>query len=157
MLSQTTEYALRAVAYLAEAGRAQNLHQIAEKTQVPEAYLAKVLRSLAAAGVLHSQRGVKGGYELAQAPAALSLLEVVNAVDPIQRIFSCPLGLEAHRHALCPLHERVDKALAAFEEEFRRTTLADLLTKPIFPGVADAGPARSHASPGRARYERPSL
>jgi Rrf2 family nitric oxide-sensitive transcriptional repressor len=131
MISQTVEYALRAACYLAQqAPAARTTHQIAEATHVPAAYLSKVLQSLNRAGIIQSQRGVGGGISLVVDPAELSILTVVNAVDPIQRIRTCPLGLESHGVRLCPLHKRLDNALAAFEAAFRDTTLAEVLAEP---------------------------
>src|SRR5437660_6539320 len=113
MFSQTVEYALRAVVRLASANPdPQTTEQIARVTKVPQAYLAKVLQSLVQAGVVRSQRGIGGGVALAKAPEELTILEVVNAVDPIGRIQTCPLDLAAHGVKLCPLHKRVDQALA---------------------------------------------
>src|SRR5215203_4636711 len=131
MFSQTVEYALRAVVYLAaEAPAPRTTDQIAEATRVPKAYLSKVLQGLCRAGVVHSQRGIGGGMTLMKAPAELTMLEVINAVEPIGRIRTCPLGLEAHGVRLCPLHRRLDDALATVEEAFRRTTLAEVLAEP---------------------------
>ncbi len=68
---------------------------------------------------------------LARDPSALTILEVVNAVDPIGRIKECPLGLTAHGMNLCPLHRRLDNALAMVETAFRETTLAEVLAEPL--------------------------
>ena len=131
MFSQTVEYALRAVVYLAgKSGGPASTAAVAKATKVPPAYLVKVLQSLVKAGIVSARRGVGGGVALAQAPATLSILEVVNAVDPIRRIQTCPLDLAAHGARLCPLHRRVDAALAAVEAAFRDTTLAEVLTEP---------------------------
>jgi Rrf2 family protein len=131
MFSQTVEYALRAVAYLAgEAPDARTTGQIAEVTRVPPAYLSKVIQGLSRAGVVHSQRGVHGGISLVKSPADLTILEVVNAVDPIRRIRECPLGLASHGVHLCPLHRRLDNALALVEDAFGGTTLAEVLADP---------------------------
>jgi DNA-binding IscR family transcriptional regulator len=67
---------------------------------------------------------------LTKSPAEISILEVVNAVEPIQRIRTCPLNLAAHGVHLCPLHRRLDNALALFEEAFRNSTLAEVLAEP---------------------------
>ena len=67
---------------------------------------------------------------LVKLPSELTILEVVNAVDPIERILSCPLGLASHGRQLCPLHKRLDDAMAQFEIAFGSTTLAELLTEP---------------------------
>ncbi len=131
MLSQTVEYALRAMVYLAGCNEdPQPTEQISEKTKVPAPYLAKVLQNLTRKGLVRSQRGVKGGFLLAQPPEDITILDVVNAVDPIQRITSCPLELKSHGVRLCPLHFRMDRVLALVEEAFRKSTLAEVLAEP---------------------------
>ncbi|MFO0944324.1 MAG: Rrf2 family transcriptional regulator [Planctomycetota bacterium] len=142
MFSQTVEYALRAVVHLADqAPHPRTTEQIAAATKVPHAYLSKVLQNLSKGGIVLTQRGVGGGAMLAKAPEELTILEVVNAVDPIRRIKVCPLGLEAHGVHLCPLHRRVDNAMAMVEDAFRHSTLAEILAEPTqsvplcsFPG-----------------------
>jgi Rrf2 family protein len=131
MFSQTVEYALRAVVHLADQSPApRTTHQIAEATQVPEAYLSKVLQALGQAKIVQSKRGIGGGITLAKEPAELTILEIVNCVEPIGRIRECPLGLKAHGARLCPLHKRMDSALAMVEKAFRETTLAEILAEP---------------------------
>ncbi len=131
MFSQTVEYALRAVVHLAYcAPAASTTEQIAIATKVPQAYLSKVLQGLSRAGVVRSQRGIGGGVALASTPDQLTILDVVNAVDPVQRIHRCPLGIASHGSVLCPLHRRVDDALAMVEDAFRTTTLAEILAEP---------------------------
>ncbi len=131
MISQTVEYALRAVVYLAaEAPGHRTTEQIAKATRVPAAYLSKVLQSLARAKIVVSRRGIGGGMTLAHGPADLTILAVVNAVEPIQRIRSCPLGLAAHGVRLCPLHRRLDAALESVERAFGETTLAEVVAEP---------------------------
>jgi Rrf2 family nitric oxide-sensitive transcriptional repressor len=131
VISQTVEYALRAVVHLAsEAPKARTTDEVARATRVPRAYLSKVLQSLRRAGLVHSQRGIGGGMTLTKTPAEITILEVVNAVEPIQRIRSCPLDLAAHGVHLCPLHRRLDNALALFEDAFQKSTLAEVLAEP---------------------------
>ena len=131
MFSQTVEYALRAVVFLAgQPDKPATNEQISRATKVPAAYLSKVLQSLTRGGIVRSQRGVRGGFLLAHAPEDLTILEVVNAVDPIVRIHTCPLGLKSHGVRLCPLHHRMDDALAKVEDAFRRSTLAEVLAEP---------------------------
>jgi Rrf2 family protein len=131
MLSQTTEYALRAVVFLAgQHGSPRTTSQIAAATKVPVGYLAKVMQGLCRAGLVRSQRGLHGGFTLRRDPPEMSLLEVIEAVEPIRRFPTCPLGLPNHGRNLCPLHRRLDDAAAAIERAFRDTTLQDLLQGP---------------------------
>jgi Rrf2 family protein len=131
MISQTVEYALRAVVYLAgEGGAPRTAQQIALVTKVPQAYLSKVMQSLSRADLVHSQRGLHGGFTLTRPPEELTIWDVVEAVEPLRRIRECPLGLEAHRVRLCPLHKRLDDALGLIERAFKETTLAEILAEP---------------------------
>jgi Rrf2 family protein len=131
MFSQTVEYALRAVVHLADRSPApQTTGQIAKATLVPRAYLSKVIQGLCHAGIVQSRRGIGGGVALVKPPSELTILDVVNAVEPIVRIRTCPLGLKAHGIRLCPLHKRMDHALATVEAAFRQSTLAEILAEP---------------------------
>ena len=95
---------------------------------------------------MKSQRGVGGGMSLAKPAAELTILEVVNAVEPIQRIKTCPLGLKSHGVRLCPLHRRVDDAMAMVESAFGKTTLAEILSEPTHsPPLCDVGLDRARA------------
>jgi len=130
LISRTVEYALRAAVYLAQCAPApRTTEQISEATKVPRPYLVKVLQSLNRAELVHSQRGLGGGITLATKPEELTLLSIVNAVDPVQRIRKCPLGLASHGIKLCPLHRRLDQSLADFEHAFAQTTLAEVLNE----------------------------
>jgi Rrf2 family transcriptional regulator, nitric oxide-sensitive transcriptional repressor len=150
VFSQTVEYALRAMVHLAgEAPAARTTDQIAAATLVPRAYLAKVLQSLIRAGLIRSQRGLGGGMTLAKPAKEVTVLEVVNAVEPLQRIHTCPLGLAAHGANLCTLHKRLDNAMAMVEAAFASSTLAEVLSEPTpspplceFPCAAAAKPPR---------------
>lgn len=131
MISQTVEYALRAVLFLAsQAPKACTTQQIATAAKMPAPYLSKVLQSLVRSGLVASQRGLGGGMTLLKSPAEIAILDVVNAVEPLARIHTCPLGLASHGTTLCPLHRRLDNALAQVEEAFRGSSLADLLAEP---------------------------
>lgn len=142
MISQTAEYALRAVVCLAQQPELRmTTPQIAKITRVPAGYLSKVLQALGRAGIVRSQRGLGGGFSLVRPPAEITVLEIVNAVDPLQRIRTCPLNLAAHGAKLCPLHKRLDDALASVEEAFGATYVDELLAEPTsssplcdFPG-----------------------
>jgi Rrf2 family protein len=127
MLSQTAEYALRAVVALATGTQDPRTAQdISRESKVPLDYLSKVLSSLSRAGIVTGQRGRGGGFQAARPPARLTVLEVVTAVDPLKRIKTCPLGLKAHGTKLCPLHRKLDDALASVEKAFEETTIESL-------------------------------
>jgi Rrf2 family nitric oxide-sensitive transcriptional repressor len=131
VFSQTVAYALRAVVLLADRAPASlTTDQIATATLVPKPYLVKVLQQLCSASIVQLKRGIGGGVSLAKPPKKLTILDVVNAVEPIRRIRECPLGLTTHGVVLCPLHRRLDNALETVEDAFRQTTLAEILAEP---------------------------
>ena len=135
MLSKTAEYALRAVTCLgSRPEHSVSADVLAEQTKVPRRYLSRVLQDLAAADLVSSRSGPGGGYELARQAEQLTILEVVNAVDALQRINACPLGLKSHSQ-LCPLHAELDRAYAAMEAAFAKVTIEQLLdsTNPTVP------------------------
>jgi Rrf2 family transcriptional regulator, nitric oxide-sensitive transcriptional repressor len=131
MISQTAEYALRAIVYLADnPTEAQTAEAIAKGTKVPVGYLAKIMQGLARHGLVTSQRGLYGGFTLARQPSDLTVYDVVQAVDPIVRITECPLHLEGHSTNLCPLHRGLDNAMAAVEMAFKKLTIHHVLNQP---------------------------
>lgn len=151
MFSQTTEYALRAMSWLAlSPDRLVPTGQLAERTKVPPHYLAKVLQQLAAAELIVGRRGVHGGYKLTRAASAITLLDVVRSVATIERITACPLGLENHGSNLCALHRRIDDAAKVLIETYGGVSLQDLVSQPDRKPLCDKETtARLTVSAGR--------
>jgi Rrf2 family protein len=148
MFSQTSEYAMRAMAWLAVApeGELVSTNELAAQTQVPTNYLAKVLQQLVAVKLVIGRRGVHGGYKLARRPEDITLLEVVRTVSDVERVHSCPLGDARYGGKLCPLHSAKDEAAAAVIDILGRTTLASLKcdkARPLCHG--DTSRTRAHA------------
>jgi len=130
LLSQTTEYALRAMSCLAYMpDELVSTAQLAEVTHVPMNYLAKVLQLLAKADLITGRRGVGGGYRLNRPASDISLMDVINSIDSIDRIRSCPLKLENHSGKLCPLHARLDGAAKALIDTFEGISLANMIAE----------------------------
>lgn len=142
MISLTAEYALRAVVVLgSNLGFPRTTQQIAAQTRISSDYLAKVLRALSRAGLVVSQRGLHGGFVLSRPLNELTILDVINAVDPLKRIECCPLGLASHGDHLCPLHQRLDEGIAQLEALFGAITIGQLLAEqksdqPLCLGIA---------------------
>ncbi len=137
MFSQTVEYALRAMTFLASRPSVSTTTEvIARETQVPAGYLAKVMRDLVVAQLVTSQRGPNGGFVIARSPERITVLDIVNAVDPIRRIRSCPAGNPMHVK-LCSLHSRLDAAMAMIETELRSATLAQVVADQSRGGLCE--------------------
>jgi Rrf2 family transcriptional regulator, nitric oxide-sensitive transcriptional repressor len=129
MYSQTVEYSMRAMSCLAlTPERLVPTPELADQTQVPVNYLAKVLQQLAGAGLITGRRGVGGGYKLARSPGDIRMTEVINAVGSLKRITACPLGVpDRHTGNLCALHRLADRAAKAAIDVFDSATLSDLV------------------------------
>jgi Rrf2 family transcriptional regulator, nitric oxide-sensitive transcriptional repressor len=127
MLPKTSDYALRAVIALArEPHKRTSAQQLSKLTNVPRRYLHKVLQALTRAKLLRSQPGPGGGYSLRYESNHISVLDVIEAIVPLERLQHCPLGLPSHI-GICPLHARLNQAYLAMESTFRRLMIADLL------------------------------
>ena len=143
MISQTSEYALRAMVYLAKVHLSEDngpavAQDVADATKVPVNYLQKILRLLANGGILASQRGTGGGFSLAKAPSAITVLDILRATGTAPaRIERCPLGIAGHTQ-LCPLHHLLDEQVARSEQIYASTSIADLLTPRAGARACDA-------------------
>jgi Rrf2 family protein len=102
--------------------------EMAAVTHVPAPYLRKVLNRLRDANIIATQRGAGGGISLKADVQSLTILDVINAVDRIERITQCPLGMPDH-FRLCPLHNEIDQTIASVIDQLSRKTFADLLAE----------------------------
>lgn len=129
MLSRTSAYAIRALAFLgARDGRPWMLaRDIADELGMPPPFLGKVLQTLTAAGLLESQRGRGGGFRLLRDPDSVTLIEIVEPFDRPSARKLCVLGqkLCGDEHA-CPLHHAWKRAQTTFLTALTNTTLADV-------------------------------
>jgi len=90
-MSEGVEWAVHACSLLGALpeGKALPARRLAEYFDLPEAYLAKTLQQLSAAGLVETRRGPGGGYRLARHPGAIRLLEIVDAVMGRGKVFQC--------------------------------------------------------------------
>lgn len=128
MLSSTSEYALRAIVLLASTDRGYlAASEIAARTGSPPAYTAKVLKDLSRAGRVTSRRGPNGGYSLSRPSDEITVLDVIDAVDPIKRIPPASLQTPAHQRQMRPLRERLNNAVMLLESTLSASTIGALL------------------------------
>jgi Rrf2 family protein len=82
-ITRQADYAVRAMVYLAQLGSADRAStgQIAKEKSIPPSFLAKIVSQLSVAGLLQTSRGAHGGVSLAKPAEAISLLDVVQAID----------------------------------------------------------------------------
>jgi Rrf2 family protein len=138
VISQTAEYALRSVLYIARRpGDARvPAAEIARVLRVPERYLARVLNTLRRTGVLESVRGAHGGFRLAMPARGITLLEVVGPFEPVGEAPPCLLrGQRCGEEGSCSAHAAWNGVAAGVRDFFRNTTIEDL-TRGEAGGVA---------------------
>jgi len=138
-LPQSVEWALHCCWLLAQSDGESPLprRKFAEFFELPEPYLAKVLKQLVAAGVLTSSQGVGGGYRLARPATDITALDVVDGVDGGGDLFHCteirqrgpvPLTAEQCRQP-CGIAKVMHDAELAWRRSLAATTLADLIDR----------------------------
>lgn len=128
MISQTAQYALRAVICLAlRLGTSLTVSQLAEMTKVSPEYLSKVMQALVRANLVVSKPGKTGGFSLKESPENLSMLTVVEAIDPPLNEEAYPLDIQSYGSVLCPLHQRLSEINAFVRRECSKITIKSLL------------------------------
>lgn len=128
MISQTAQYALRAIVCLAIRPQVSlTTGQLAEMTKVSPEYLSKVMQSLVRADLVSSKPGKAGGFSLKAAPETLSVLTVVEAIDPPTSNELYPLEIQSYGNVLRPLHQRLSKIQAYIRKECSEMYIKDLL------------------------------
>lgn len=127
-LSRSVLYAVQAVLQLAlnKSGQPVPCSQLAAQGHMPERFLLQVLRHLVTHDILHSTRGVEGGYTLEREPDQISLLQVIEAIDG-------PLGLtwpetsdpESSGHL--KIRELLGQVSSSSREQLSAIKISDLL------------------------------
>ena len=106
-LTRKGEYAIRGIIYLARQpyGHIALLSEIADAADVPQTFLAKIFQNFAKLGLINSYRGTGGGFSLARPASAISLREVVEAVDgPLAPNRCVTKEGECERSSTCAVH-----------------------------------------------------
>lgn len=134
LVSQTAEYALRAMTALAAkhgSSLAVNASDLSRETEVPIHYLQKVLRRLVAAGLLVAQKGHGGGFSLARPPGEISFGDVLTALDQAPGTDRCGFGWgRCGGDRPCPLHPAWAGLRKSFGEWAEQHTFGEFAPKP---------------------------
>ncbi|HSW40942.1 MAG TPA: Rrf2 family transcriptional regulator [Patescibacteria group bacterium] len=144
-LTRRADYAVRAMLALTHApsGRLLSVRRIAQEMSIPVRFLPQVMGDLMAAGLVEAATGRSGGYRLARPPEAITLLDVVEAVEGDSRRRTCVLrGGPCGPEGRCDVHDVFFAAQDAMLGTLAAARLADL---PVRRGghlpLADPGPA----------------
>ncbi|GGD47427.1 RrF2 family transcriptional regulator [Muriicola marianensis] len=130
MLSNSSKYALTAVLYLAahtDDRQKKMVKDLSASTNIPKAYLAKLLQQLSRHNIISATKGPKGGYYLTEENRNLPVYSLIEVIDGTQRMESCVLGIEeCNAERPCPLHDHVYPARDAFLGTLKKMTIGDL-------------------------------
>jgi Rrf2 family protein len=136
-ISRKIDYGLRAMIYLAsvDPGAVVPFREIARQMDVPEDFLAKILKTLVDAGLARSARGPHGGYTLSRNAEEISFLEVIEAVEGPVALNVCLDGDDACGHSTCCTMMSVWRlGQERMLDVYRHTKLAELAFKPARDG-----------------------
>lgn len=144
-LSRLTDYGVVVLVQLGSGGAVQTAPGIARATGIPEPTVAKVLKILASASLVLSQRGARGGYRLARPLAQTTIADVIAAIDGPVSVTSCVEGSQESCDArcICPVHGRWGQVNDAIHQALAAITIADLAVTPAW--VAAPAAARAAA------------
>jgi Rrf2 family protein len=127
-LNSEGRYAMRALVYLAIADERAPAGRIAAETSVPPRLLARILADLSRAGLVVSKAGRDGGAMLARPADAITLRDIVEAVEGPFAVSSCILeGRACDGGNRCTMHDAWTVAQRALLTELERRTLAELV------------------------------
>lgn len=150
-LTRKSDYALVAVAGLAGAGAGHlSARELAERLALPLPALRNILKGLVQHGLVDSEQGAQGGYRLARGPEAITVAEVVEAIEGAAKLTPCcdargggGAGSVACRlESSCMIKASVRALHARLNDVLRLTTVADLLD------ASGVGGERTRMMPG---------
>ena len=145
--SRRCEYALRALTHLSmlDDERMATVKEISEQEHLPKQFLAKLLQTMARAGIVASVKGPGGGFALARSADEITMYDVVNCIDGNVDFDRCAVGLvECSDTAPCPLHDQWKILRESIRSYLQRNTLGGLetaLTEKLHLLAQEDGPA----------------
>jgi FeS assembly SUF system regulator len=151
ILSKMADYGVIVASHLAaDPARQMNAASLAAETRLPQATVAKVLKSLAHDGIVVGARGAAGGYRLARPAAAITVAQVVAAIDGAIGMTQCSVheprpGNSCERTQFCPTRPHWRRINLAVGEALAAVTLAEMAAPPLPPAGLSPDNFRQHA------------
>jgi Rrf2 family iron-sulfur cluster assembly transcriptional regulator len=137
MLSATCKYGIRAVIFIAskqESNTNTGLKEIAEKLEIPQPYLAKILQTLARKKILRSSKGPHGGFFLMTPAEKITLMDVIEALDGRDFFDNCYVtgercNFDEPDKGLCILHNELREEKIRMEKFFSSKSIEALVNQ----------------------------
>ncbi|MCX6538324.1 MAG: Rrf2 family transcriptional regulator [Acidobacteria bacterium] len=149
-LSKKADYALIAITHLTLKSGSSSAREIAEQFDIPIELMAKVLQRLTRRGLLTSQQGTRGGYQLARAASGISIADVIQAIDGPVAVTACSAHADrCGQFAKCNVRDPLWKIREIIVSALKATTVSELAKDVIVPEVV-APPARMFVQASRS-------
>ncbi len=130
MLSNACKYAIRALIYLATRmndGLKVSIRELSSEIDSPEPFTAKIMQSLSKQDIVSSVKGPNGGFYIDENQANVRLIEIVKAIDGMQVLTGCGLGLKTCSGAHpCPIHAEFSTMRDGFSHLLYENTIREL-------------------------------
>ncbi|ADB37871.1 RrF2 family transcriptional regulator [Spirosoma linguale] len=131
MISKTSGYAIRGLAYLALKSTAVNkigVHELAAELNVPQPFLGKIMQGLVRRDIISSTKGPNGGFFTNERTLTTPIIDVVDAIDGLGMFRRCFLGLpECNSEKPCPLHQHVIGFRDSLQHSLETLTVHDMV------------------------------
>lgn len=133
MFSKSCEYGIRAVIYIASQSlehKRVKIREIAQMTNSPEAFTAKIIGALSKHNIVLSQKGPTGGLEIdLERMKNINISQIVLAIDGDSVYNGCGLGMsQCNADNPCPMHEKFAVVRAKLKQMLETTTIFELAT-----------------------------
>ncbi len=134
-LSNTSQYAIRVVSYMASHDEELfSAASLISKLNVSDKYLKRILTQLTEYGILSSIQGRYGGFKLMKKPENITLIEIVEAMENVEKYFGCVLGFEnCSDENPCTLHNKWAPLRDELMSFLNETTVNDVIIKKGLP------------------------
>lgn len=132
LLSKTCNYGIRAALFVASKSDQQfvPIRQIAEELNISFHFLTKILQVLTQKNIMNSYRGPNGGVSLAKSADAITIYDIIEAIDGLKLFEECIIGLPGCGDTKpCPFHDHWKTVREDLKNTFKNSTLADLSIK----------------------------
>lgn len=133
MFSKSCEYAIKAMIFVAQKSKNESrvsIKQIAEGTDAPEHFVAKIMQDLSRMNLIHSAKGPKGGFYMDKKDLQNSIADIVKTIDGDKLYSNCVLGLKACSEVNpCPVHEEFKEIKLKLIKMIETNTIADFNEK----------------------------
>ena len=131
LITKASEYAILSLIVLSKEKNPMGSESLAKQLSIPKSFLAKILQSLAKAGILKSFKGINGGFALAKESKDINMISIMNAVEGKNpAVFECSPSesdCPSDKASICSIWPFLNKLQGKIDNFLAELTLADIL------------------------------